>query len=280
MSLQIDHSTNKIGVQGQTLFTLPSTDGVSGQALVTNGTATLSFANTGKVSVGDNAPTSPSPVNGDLWYNSANGRLYVYYTDGTTNQWVDASPESAGATNIRIIDSIASSFNGSTATFNLTSSSAAVTPVSAQQLLIVVGGIVQIAGTHYTVSGSTITFTAGNIPTSGLTFYGVIYGDAATLNTVADNAITTGKIQAGAVTASKLTIDGDIIPTADNAYNLGSESFRFANVYTGDLNLSNEGSANEVDGTWGSYVMQEGEDALFLINRRTGKRYKFVLEEV
>lgn len=280
MSLQIDHSTNKIGVLGQTLFTLPSTDGISGQTLVTNGTATLSFSNSGRVSVGDSAPTSPTPGNGDLWYNSTSGRLYVYYADGNTNQWVDASPESAGTSNIRLIDSISSGFNGTTATFNLTSSSAAVTPVSAQQLLIVVGGIVQIAGTHYTVSGSSITFTSGNIPTSGLTFYGVIYGSASTLNTVADNAITTGKIQNGAVTAAKLTVNDNILPSADNTYNLGSSSFRFANVFTGDVNLSNEGSSNEVDGTWGSYSMQEGEDALFLINRRTGKRYKFVLEEV
>lgn len=280
MSLQLDHSTNKIGVQGQTLFTLPSTDGISGQALVTNGTATLSFANSGRVTVSDTAPTSPSPSNGDLWYSSAVGRLYVYYTDGTTNQWVDVSPVSAGVTNIKIIDSIASSFNGTTATFNLTSSSSAVFPVNAQQLLIVVGGVVQMAGTHYTVSGSTITFTAGNIPAAGLSFYGVLYGAAVTQNSVADNSISTGKIQTGAVTAAKLTIDDSVIPTADNSYDLGSSSYRFANVYTGDLNLSNEGSANDVDGSWGSYTLQEGEDALFIINRRSGKRYKFVLEEV
>lgn len=278
MSLKIDHSTNKIGVQGQTLFTLPSTDGVSGQALVTNGTATLSFANTGKVSVGDNAPTSPSPVNGDLWYNSANGRLYVYYTDANTSQWVDASPDASGVANIRCIDDISSQFNGATTAFTLNVGGLGVSPASPQQLIIVVGGVLQTPTSGYTVSGSTITFTSA--PPSGTSFSGVLLGAATTLNTVADDTISTTKIQAGAVTASKLTIDGDIIPTADNTYDLGSESFRFANVFTGDLNLSNEGSANDVDGTWGSYTMQEGEDALFLINRRTGKRYKFVLEEV
>lgn len=30
---------------------------------------------------------------GDLWYDTIGGRLYVYYNDGNTNQWVDASPE-------------------------------------------------------------------------------------------------------------------------------------------------------------------------------------------
>ena len=48
----------------------------------------------------------------------------------------------------------------------------------------------------------------------------------------------------------------------------------------GELQISNEGSQNEVYGTWGKDTIQEGEDDLFLINRRTGKKYKFMLEEV
>ena len=57
-------------------------------------------------------------------------------------------------------------------------------------------------------------------------------------------------------------------------------SNRWRNVYTTDLQLSNEGSQNDVDGTWGSYTIREGEDELFLINRRNGKKYKFNLTEV
>ena len=51
-------------------------------------------------------------------------------------------------------------------------------------------------------------------------------------------------------------------------------------IATSDLSLSNEGMQNEVDGTWGSYVIQEGEDDLFLLNKRNGKKYKFMLQEV
>ena len=51
-------------------------------------------------------------------------------------------------------------------------------------------------------------------------------------------------------------------------------------VFTNDLDLSNEGSQNDVDGTWGSYKIQEGEEHLFLINRRNGKKYKFDVTEV
>jgi hypothetical protein len=43
--------------------------------------------------VGDTPPTSPSV--GDLWWNSsdASGRLFVYYTDSDSSQWVEASPQ-------------------------------------------------------------------------------------------------------------------------------------------------------------------------------------------
>jgi hypothetical protein len=69
-------------------------------------------------------------------------------------------------------------------------------------------------------------------------------------------------------------------PETDSALDLGSATKRFANIYSADLQLSNEGAANEVDGTWGQYTIQEGEEDLFLINRRSGKKYKFMLQEV
>jgi len=69
-------------------------------------------------------------------------------------------------------------------------------------------------------------------------------------------------------------------PVTDNTYDLGSSSKRYANLYTTDLQLSNEGKSNDVDGTWGNYTIQEGENDLFLINNRSGKKYKFNLTEV
>jgi len=78
----------------------------------------------------------------------------------------------------------------------------------------------------------------------------------------------------------RITSSGHVIPGADNTQDLGSSSKRWANVYTGDLNLCNEGSYNEVDGTSGSWTMQEGDSDLFLINRKSGKKYKFNLTEV
>ena len=78
----------------------------------------------------------------------------------------------------------------------------------------------------------------------------------------------------------RITSGGEVLPGADATQDLGSASNRWANIYSADLQLSNEGAANEVDGTWGQYTIQEGEDDLFLINRRSGKKYKFNLTEV
>lgn len=41
----------------------------------------------GTVEISATAPTSPLPA--ALWYNSSNGRLYIYYDDGSGSQWVD-----------------------------------------------------------------------------------------------------------------------------------------------------------------------------------------------
>lgn len=77
----------------------------------------------------------------------------------------------------------------------------------------------------------------------------------------------------------ELSVRG-IQPVADGALSLGAANRRFSNIYTNDLCLSNEGSQNDVDGTWGSYVIQEGQSDLYVINKRSGKKFKFVLEEV
>ena len=77
-------------------------------------------------------------------------------------------------------------------------------------------------------------------------------------------------------------IAGSLIPSANDTYDLGATSFVWRDIYTGDLNLTNTGkdAGNEVDGSKGSWTIQEGSDDLFLINRNSGKKYKFKLEEI
>ena len=76
------------------------------------------------------------------------------------------------------------------------------------------------------------------------------------------------------------SIRGHVSPRSNNTYDLGTSSTRWRNIYTMDLQLSNKGSKNDVDGTWGDFTIQEGESDLFLINKRNGKKYKFNLTEV
>ena len=100
------------------------------------------------------------------------------------------------------------------------------------------------------------------------------------VNTAGNMVFTTRTAGGSDTSRAMFTTDGHFIPYANNTYDLGSTSQRWRNVYTNDLNLSNEGSSNDVDGTWGSYTIQEGADDLFLINKRNGKKYKFNLTEV
>ena len=79
-----------------------------------------------------------------------------------------------------------------------------------------------------------------------------------------------------------LDVTGNIIPASNDTYDLGSASFVWRNIYTGDLHLSNEAKSegNSVDGTKGNWTIQEGAEDLFIVNNKSGKKYKFKLEEI
>ena len=86
------------------------------------------------------------------------------------------------------------------------------------------------------------------------------------------NTTATGKITlktgTGAGSPGSVEIQGHILPTVDNAYNLGSPTQRYANLYTGDLHLRNER---------GNWTIYEEPDMLVVVNNLTGKKYKMGL---
>ena len=118
-----------------------------------------------------------------------------------------------------------------------------------------------------------LTFVDGATGTQGVeTDTGLSYNPSS-------GTITTTAIGAHSVTGTLTT--QAIIPDGDGTRDLGASGTRFANIYSSDVDLSNEArGGNTVDGTWGSYLIEEGENDLFLKNRRTGKQYKFCLQEV
>ena len=129
-------------------------------------------------------------------------------------------------------------------------------------------GVVSVTATTFYGSGANLTgidatsikHTDGNVKVQANAVGAVVTGIA----TITGNAF----------------VGGNLLPDGDNDADLGSSSKRWANLYTGDLNLSNQGSSNKVDGTSGSWTIQEGNSDLFLINNLSGKKYKFNLTEV
>ena len=100
--------------------------------------------------------------------------------------------------------------------------------------------------------------------------------DATALKDGSGNVIVQASASAVSVTAGK-----HLNPATTNTTDLGTTSLRWRNLYTQDLQLSNESSGgNDVDGTWGDWTLQEGENDIYMINNRNGKKYKINLTEV
>ena len=105
-------------------------------------------------------------------------------------------------------------------------------------------------------------------------------GDHSSSSNATSLDFMTGASEAAA-TKLTLTSAGHLLPATDDAQDLGSSSKQFRDIYTGDLNLNNtRHRKNEVDGTSGSWTIQEGKNDLYLLNRLNGKKYKFNLTEV
>jgi len=117
----------------------------------------------------------------------------------------------------REVDDISSSFNGSTTAFTLQVSGVNVSPETANNILVNIGGVIQNPGTDYTIAASTITFTTA--PASGLSFFAIILGAGINTATVADGVITSAKL------ASDISLTGDV-SIADKI------------VHTGDTNTA------------------------------------------
>ena len=101
---------------------------------------------------------------------------------------------------------------------------------------------------------------------------------------------------------------GNILPSANDTYDIGSAEFKIRDMYvddntiymgdeatikaegkaivvqdlkTGDLHLDNtQRDGNSVDGTNGSWTFQEGATDMYLLNNVTGKKYKINLTEI
>ena len=79
----------------------------------------------------------------------------------------------------------------------------------------------------------------------------------------------------------RLTSAGVLQPAANATYDLGTSSLRWNNLFVNDMHFANSpDNPNKVDGTWGDWTLQEGEDTIYMLNNRNGKKYKMNLTEV
>ena len=148
-------------------------------------------------------PTSPS--NGDT-HQASNGIQYIF--DSTKSQWKSQGEFSSGAIEVKKIDDISGSFNGSTVTFTLNSGGSVVKPHNSQSVLITLNGLVQDPGTAYTTSITTGQITFTSAPSSGTSFTGVIYSR---LPVSASNTLST----------SGGTMTGDIVFNSTQTFAIG-----------------------------------------------------------
>ena len=117
-------------------------------------------------------------------------------------------------------------------------------------------------------SGATVTFAAGD---KG---YKIVYLDGVATNTgVFDVSFS----NFGAITAT-----GNIVPGANDTYDLGASGNVWRNIYTGDLHLNNEHKkeGNIVDGSKGSWTLQEGAEDIYLINNKSNEKFRLKLEKI
>ena len=146
---------------------------------------------------------------------------------------------------------------------------------------ITVTGIVTATTLNQNVTGivTATSFVGDGSSLTGIDATKIITGNTQvqTIDTGSDGHI---KFSTEGTARSRVNSSGHFTPEVNNTYDLGTSSLRWRVIYTNDLELSNKGSQNSVDGTWGDWTLQEGDNDIFMINNRTGKKFKINLTEV
>jgi hypothetical protein len=146
-------------------WTLPATDGTSGQTLTTDGAGNLSW---GQI-------TLPLTTRGDILYKDPSNTLnrlpvglpgQVITTDGTNVYWgvAPSTSDSHAEAPVGVIDDVNTVFTLST------------TPSDSDNVIVLVNGVTQYNGIDYTVSGNTITFV--DSPSVGSTVFAYYFTES------------------------------------------------------------------------------------------------------
>ena len=108
------------------------------------------------------------------------------------------------------LDDLQSQFNGTTTTFSLTAGGQAYKPGSSNALLVSLGGVIQEAGSAFTLNNDEITFS--NPPTADAQIFIIALGNSVSVGTPADGTVDATKLNTsfgeytGAVSYTHLTL--------------------------------------------------------------------------
>jgi hypothetical protein len=221
-------------VSGDTQANLLVVDAGSDTVLIGTGTPTTNAAlkigttNSILIPVGNTAQRPGTAVTGMVRFNTSLDVLEFY----DSNSWTPASSEFTVIT--------ADEFNGdgSTVAFTLSSDSTTAGTV------VAINGVVQIPTTAYSVSGTTLTFTEA--PEVNDVIDARIFTTTTSVTSIS-NAGLTAVVET--LSTANVQITGNLIPAANVAYDLGSTT-RFWNdlylagntIYLGTLQLKDAGS--------------------------------------
>ena len=179
-----------------------------------------------------------SPTLNQVYTDSTSG--FSYQWNGTVWQSYSASTSS----NISVVDDISGSFDNVTTIFPIAVGGVSYTPANAQQLRVVLGGIVQEPGIDYSISGSNILFTTA--PGAGLDISIISFGTSLPLNTIADGSVTPAKLSTG---GPSWNTDGDVVITGTGTTALlVNGNARVTGILTvGTSSITLDGTNNQIN---------------------------------
>ena len=139
----------------------------------------------------------------------------------------------------REVDDISSGFNGSATAFTLAVSGSNVSPGTANDIVVSLGGELQNPNQDFTIAGSTITFTTA--PASGLSFFAVVLGQSI------DSSVVTPAD--GSVTGTKLSSPLDLVDNQKIRFGTGN-----------DLEIFHNGSVSHIHDDTSSVLQITNDD--------------------